>query len=221
MRKQSASDVYHHLFALAALALLFVAGGIFIYGGNLFMIVCLVAISSFFILITLWQDTQNREKVHKEFERLISYLPVLFLLPIMYYCSAHTFNVSGVFHINIPLICLDWPFVAVLILVLLLILTQEISQYAYGSSSDRLLTQAYLRIYEWTELVLGIVCLGMFFIAADYPFLVLSVVVMALFYILLAFTAKRKPSWLTKFSVKSIWLLTVCATAVNLILISL
>lgn len=216
-------------YVICALVFACIAGGIFFTGGNLLMCVFVITLSSLFFIIAAYASRSPYAEVGaaRETLQVMSYEPMVLFLAVGFFMAVGTFNVSGVFVLDVPPIASIW----VIFLGLLFVLTIKLRKSPFDLSMSHHAHQELVRgvttemsgptlalveIMHWCENVLFLGWVGLFFVWGNPVSIVIAVVVALLVYFLEIFIDNNFARVKWQFMFKSAWAVSLVAGCVNI-----
>ncbi len=216
-------------YVICALVFACIAGGIFFTGGNLLMCVFVITLSSLFFIIAAYASRSPYAEVGaaRETLQVMSYEPMVLFLAVGFFMAVGTFNVSGVFALDVPPIASIW----VIFLGLLFVLTIKLRKSPFDLSMSHHAHQELVRgvttemsgptlalveIMHWCENVLFLGWVGLFFVWGNPISIVIAVVVALLVYFLEIFIDNNFARVKWQFMFKSAWAVSLVAGCVNI-----
>ena len=216
-------------YVICALVFACIAGGIFFTGGNLLMCVFVITLSSLFFIIAAYASRSPYAEVGaaRETLQVMSYEPMVLFLAVGFFMAVGTFNVSGVFALDVPPIASIW----VIFLGLLFVLTIKLRKSPFDLSMSHHAHQELVRgvttemsgptlalveIMHWCENVLFLGWVGLFFVWGNPVSIVIAVVVALLAYFLEIFIDNNFARVKWQFMFKSAWAVSLVAGCVNI-----
>ena len=216
-------------YVICALVFACIAGGIFFTGGNLLMCVFVITLSSLFFIIAAYASRSPYAEVGaaRETLQVMSYEPMVLFLAVGFFMAVGTFNVSGVFALDVPPIASTW----VIFLGLLFVLTIKLRKSPFDLSMSHHAHQELVRgvttemsgptlalveIMHWCENVLFLGWVGLFFVWGNPVSIVIAVVVALLVYFLEIFIDNNFARVKWQFMFKSAWAVSLVAGCVNI-----
>ncbi len=216
-------------YVICALVFACIAGGIFFTGGNLLMCVFVITLSSLFFIIAAYASRSPYAEVGaaRETLQVMSYEPMVLFLAVGFFMAVGTFNVSGVFALDVPPIASIW----VIFLGLLFVLTIKLRKSPFDLSMSHHAHQELVRgvttemsgptlalveIMHWCENVLFLGWVGLFFVWGNPVSIVIAVVVALLVYFLEIFIDNNFARVKWQFMFKSAWAVSLVAGCVNI-----
>lgn len=216
-------------YVICALVFACIAGGIFFTGGNLLMCVFVITLSSLFFIIAAYASRSPYAEVGaaRETLQVMSYEPMVLFLAVGFFMAVGTFNVSGVFALDVPPIASIW----VIFLGLLFVLTIKLRKSPFDLSMSHHAHQELVRgvttemsgptlalveIMHWCENVLFLGWVGLFFVWGNPVSIVIAVVVALLVYFLEIFIDNNFARVKWQFMFKSAWTVSLVAGCVNI-----
>ena len=216
-------------YVICALVFACIAGGILFTGGNLLMCVFVITLSSLFFIIAAYASRSPYAEVGaaRETLQVMSYEPMVLFLAVGFFMAVGTFNVSGVFALDVPPIASIW----VIFLGLLFVLTIKLRKSPFDLSMSHHAHQELVRgvttemsgptlalveIMHWCENVLFLGWVGLFFVWGNPVSIVIAVVVALLVYFLEIFIDNNFARVKWQFMFKSAWAVSLVAGCVNI-----
>ncbi len=193
------------VYVTCALVFAILAGGIFYSGGNLLMCVFVITLSGLFFIVAAYSSRSPYAEIGaaRETLQVMSYEPMILFMAVAFYLAtvtgspqgAGTFDVSGVFALDAPVITSIWLVFLGLLFVLTIKLRKSPFDLSYSHHAHQELvkgvttemsgpTLAKVEIMHWCENVLFLGWIGLFFVWGNPASLVLAVVVALLVYFL-------------------------------------
>lgn len=216
-------------YVICALVFACIAGGIFFTGGNLLMCVFVITLSSLFFIIAAYASRSPYAEVGaaRETLQVMSYEPMVLFLAVGFFMAVGTFNVSGVFALDVPPIASIWVIFLGLLFVLTIKLRKSpfdlsMSHHAHQELVRGVTTEmsgptlAFVEIMHWCENVLFLGWVGLFFVWGNPVSIVIAVVVALLVYFLEIFIDNNFARVKWQFMFKSAWAVTLVAGCVNI-----
>lgn len=216
-------------YVICALVFACIAGGIFFTGGNLLMCVFVITLSSLFFIIAAYASRSPYAEVGaaRETLQVMSYEPMVLFLAVGFFMAVGTFNVSGVFALDVPPIASIWVIFLGLLFVLTIKLRKSpfdlsMSHHAHQELVRGMTTEmsgptlALVEIMHWCENVLFLGWVGLFFVWGNPVSIVIAVVVALLVYFLEIFIDNNFARVKWQFMFKSAWAVSLVAGCVNI-----
>ena len=216
-------------YVICALVFACIAGGIFFTGGNLLMCVFVITLSSLFFIIAAYASRSPYAEVGaaRETLQVMSYEPMVLFLAVGFFMAVGTFNVSGVFALDVPPIASIWVIFLGLLFVLTIKLRKSpfdlsMSHHAHQELVRGVTTEmsgptlAFVEIMHWCENVLFLGWVGLFFVWGNPISIVIAVVVALLVYFLEIFIDNNFARVKWQFMFKSAWAVSLVAGCVNI-----
>ena len=216
-------------YVICALVFACIAGGIFFTGGNLLMCVFVITLSSLFFIIAAYASRSPYAEVGaaRETLQVMSYEPMVLFLAVGFFMAVGTFNVSGVFALDVPPIASIWVIFLGLLFVLTIKLRKSpfelsMSHHAHQELVRGVTTEmsgptlALVEIMHWCENVLFLGWVGLFFVWGNPVSIVIAVVVALLVYFLEIFIDNNFARVKWQFMFKSAWAVSLVAGCVNI-----
>ena len=216
-------------YVICALVFACIAGGIFFTGGNLLMCVFVITLSSLFFIIAAYASRSPYAEVGaaRETLQVMSYEPMVLFLAVGFFMAVGTFNVSGVFALDVPPIASIWVIFLGLLFVLTIKLRKSpfdlsMSHHAHHELVRGVTTEmsgptlALVEIMHWCENVLFLGWVGLFFVWGNPVSIVIAVVVALLVYFLEIFIDNNFARVKWQFMFKSAWAVSLVAGCVNI-----
>ena len=222
------------IYVTTALLFCIVAGGIFFCGGNILLSIFLVTMGALFFIVAAYSSRSPYAEIgaNREIIQVMSYEPMVLILAVGFYMAAGTFNVSGLFDLQVPIIARIWLIFIGLLFVLTIKLRKSpfdlsMSHHAHQEIVRGMTTEmsgptlAKVEIMHWCENVLFMGWVAMFFIW-DNPLSIVLAVVVALvvyFFEILIDNNFARVKW--QAMLKSAWIVALVTGGVNLALLML
>lgn len=215
-----------------ALIFAVVAGGIFYTGGNLLMCVFVITLSSLLFIVAAYSSRSPYAEIGAERETLqvMSYEPMILLMAVAFFLATGTFNVSGVFGQELPVITTIWLVFIGFLFVLTIKLRKSPFDLSYSHHAHQELvkgittemsgpTLAKVEVMHWCETVLFLGWVGMFFVWGNPVSLVLGIVVALFAYFLEIWIDNNFARVKWQAMLISAWVVALVAGGVNLALL--
>lgn len=221
-------------YVACSLIFVFVAGGLFISGGNLMLCSFLVTLSTMFTVLaaasTLSPFAQTG--ADRELLQVMSYEPTVLLMSVGLYLTNSSFDTMSVTHAAQPLILNCWPIFLALCAVLTIKLHKSPFDISYSHHAHQEIVQgmvtemsgttlAKIDIMHWCESVLFLMWVGMYFVDENpLSWLVAIVVAVVVYFIeILIDNTFARSTW--RSCLKLGWSVAVVAGLINLMPIML
>lgn len=217
------------VYVTCALVFTLLAGGIFFSGGNLLMCVFVVTLSALFFIMAAYSTRSPYAEVGaaRETVQVMSYEPMVLLMAVAFYVAAGTFNVAGVFTLELPVITNIWLVFLGFLFVLTIKLRKSpfdisMSHHAHQEIVRGMTTEmsgptlAKVEIMHWCENVLFLGWVGIFFIWGNPLSVALAVVVVLAVYFLEIFIDNNFARVKWQAMLKWSWVIAFVTGAVNL-----
>ena len=220
------------IYVTCALIFAIVAGGIFFSGSNLLMSVFIITLASLFFIMAGYCTRSPYAEIGAEREsiQVMSYEPMILIMAVTFYVACGTFNVSGLFDVNQPIICRAWLVFIGLLFVLTIKLRKSpfdlsMSHHAHQEIVRGMTTEmsgptlAKVEIMHWCETALFMGWVGMFFIWDNPTSIVVAVVVALLVYFLEIFIDNNFARVKWQAMLKWAWIVALVTGAINLVVL--
>lgn len=185
------------VYVTCSLIMVFLAGGIFFSGGNLLMSVLVLSFSELLFVLAAYAARSPYAELgaHREVLQIMSYEPMVLLFAIGFYMATGSFDVASVLHAHAPIIL---PAIGIFIGVLFILTIklrkspfdlsyshhahQELVKGVTTEMSGKVLGQ--VEIMHWSENVMFMAWIAIFFIWANPVCIPIVLVVLVLTYFL-------------------------------------
>lgn len=177
------------IYVSCALIFTFLAGGIFYSGQNLLLCIFVITLAVLFFIIAAYSTRSPYAEIgaHRETMQVMAYEPMVLLLAVGFYLVSGTFNVSGVFYQNQPMVLPLIGVFAGLVFVLTIKLRKSPFDLSYSHHGHQEIvkgittemsgkTLAQVEIMHWCETVLFLGWTGIFFVWGGPQFIICGVV---------------------------------------------
>ncbi len=177
------------MYMTCALVFTAFAGGIFFSGGNLLMSAFIITMAALFFVIAAYSSRSPFAEVGagRECIQVMAYEPMVLFFAIAFFMAAGTFNVAGVFDLNVPVISKIWLAFIGFLYILTIKLRKSPFDLSYSHHAHQELvkgvttemsgkTLAKVEIMHWCETVLFLGWVAIFFIWGDPITIVIGVV---------------------------------------------
>ena len=217
------------VYMTCALVFGLIAGGIFFAGDNLLLCIFVLTLSSLFVILAAYSTRSPYAEIgaQREILQVMSYEPMILMMAVTYYLAAGTFDVSGVYELDLPIITTTWLVFIGLLFVLTIKLRKSPFDLSYSHVAHQELvkgittemsgrTLAKFEILEWCETVLFLGWVGMFFVWDNGASFILAVVVALLAYFLEIFIDNNfaRVKWQTM--LKWAWIVALVTGLINI-----
>ena len=178
------------MYMTCALAFTAFAGGIFFSGGNLLMSAFVITMAGLCFIVAAYSSRSPFAEVGagRETLQVMAYEPMVLLMAVAFYYAAHTFNVSGLFLLDAPIIGSTWLAFVGFLYILTIKLRKSPFDLSYSHHAHQELvkgvttemsgrTLAKVEVMHWAESVLFLAWIGMFFVWGNLLSLVLALAV--------------------------------------------
>ncbi len=216
-------------YIVCALVFTIVAGGIFFSGGNLLMCVFVITLASMFFIIAAYSARSPYAEVgaNRETLQVMSYEPMVLFMAVGFYLGAQTFDINGLFTLDVPIIANTWLIFIGLLFVLTIKLRKSpfdlsMSHHAHQEIVRGVTTEmsgptlARVEIMHWCENVLFLGWVGMFFVWGNPLSILLALAVIAVVYFLEIWIDNNFARMKWQFMLKSAWIVALVAGGVNI-----
>ena len=219
-------------YLVLALAFAILSGVLFFAGGNLLLVVFVISLSTLLFIVAAYSTRSPYADIgaHREIIQVLSYEPMIILLPVFIFFVSSSFNTSVVFEQELPLV-VTLPFVFIgLLFILTIKLRKSPFDLSYSHHGHQELVKgittemsgrnlAIVEITHWYENVLFLGYVGLFFVTAN-PWTLLIAVAAALviyFIEIVIDNSFARVKWqpMLRWS----WIVTLVCTAINLALL--
>ena len=180
------------MYMTCALVFTAFAGGIFFSGGNLLMSAFIITMAALFFVIAAYSTRSPFAELGagRECIQIMAYEPMVLFFAIAFFLAAGTFNVAGVFELEVPVIAQIWLAFIGFLFILTIKLRKSPFDLSYSHHAHQELvkgvttemsgkTLAKVEIMHWCESVLFLGWVAIFFIWGN-PISILVGVVAAL-----------------------------------------
>lgn len=180
-----------------SLIFVFVAGGLFVSGGNLMLCSFLVTLSTMFTVLAAASTLSPYAQTgaDRELLQVMSYEPTVLLMSVSLYLANNSFDTVSVTHAAAPLIYKSLPIFIALVCVLTIKLHKSPFDISYSHHAHQEIVQgmvtemsgstlAKVNLMHWCESVLFLMWVGMFFVNENPLSWVVAIVAAALVYFL-------------------------------------
>ena len=153
------------------------AGGIFFSGGNLLMSAFIITMAALFFIMAAYSSRSPYAELGagRETVQVMAYEPMVLLMAVCFFMAVGSFNVSAVFNLGAPVICLTIPAFVGFLFILTIKLRKSpfdlsTSHHAHqelvrGTTTEMSgKTLAKVEVMHWCENVLFLGWTGMFFL---------------------------------------------------------
>ena len=177
------------MYMTCALVFTAFAGGIFFSGGNLLMSAFIITMAALFFVVAAYSSRSPFAEVGagRECIQVMAYEPMVLFFAIAFFMAAGTFNVAGVFDLNVPVISKIWLAFIGFLYILTIKLRKSPFDLSYSHHAHQELvkgvttemsgkTLAKVEIMHWCETVLFLGWVAIFFIWGDPITIVIGVV---------------------------------------------
>lgn len=177
-------------YVTCALVFTLIGGGVFFAGGNFLLCVFLVTLSALFFILAAFSTRSTYAEVgaDRELLQVMAYEPMVLLVAICMYLALGTFDVVGTMAYGIPMIVATLPIFIGLLFVLTIKLRKSPFDLSYSHHAHQELvkgvttemsgrTLAKVEIMHWSETVLFLGWVGMFFVWSNPASILLGVAV--------------------------------------------
>ena len=177
------------MYMTCALVFTAFAGGIFFSGGNLLMSAFIITMAALFFVVAAYSSRSPFAEVGagRECIQVMAYEPMVLFFAIAFFMAAGTFNVAGVFDLNVPVISKIWLAFIGFLYILTIKLRKSPFDLSYSHHAHQELvkgvttemsgkTLAKVEIMHWCETVLFLGWVAIFFIWGDPISIVIGVV---------------------------------------------
>ena len=224
-------------YVTCALVFALLAGGIFYSGGNLLMCVFVITLSGLFFIVAAYSTRSPYAEIGaaRETLQVMAYEPMVLFMAVGFYlatCDASplgvgTFDASGVFSLNAPVIGAAWLIFLGLLFVLTIKLRKSPFDLSYSHHAHQELvkgittemsgpTLAKVEIMHWCETVLFLGWVGMFFVWSNPLSILLALVVVAAVYFLEIWIDNNFARVKWQALLGSAWIVALVAGGINL-----
>lgn len=217
------------VYITCALIFTLVAGGIFFGGGNLLFCIFVVTLATLFFIMAAYSTRSPYAEIgaHRETLQVMSYEPMVLLMAVGFYIAAGTFNVAGVFELDMPVITSIW----LIFLGFLFILTIKLRKSPFDLSSSHHAHQelvkgittemsgktlAKVEIMHWCENILFLGWIGLFFVWGNPLSLILAIAVVLLTYFLEIWIDNNFARVKWQLMLKAAWIVAFVTGAINI-----
>ena len=228
-KEDAAVNTSEAVYVNCALVFGLIAGGIFFAGDNLLLCIFVLTLSSLFVILAAYSTRSPYAEIgaQREILQVMSYEPMILMMAVTYYLAAGTFDVSGVYELDLPIITTTWLVFIGLLFVLTIKLRKSPFDLSYSHVAHQEIvkgittemsgrTLAKFEILEWCETVLFLGWVGMFFVWDNGASFILAVVVALLAYFLEIFIDNNfaRVKWQTM--LKWAWIVALVTGLINI-----
>lgn len=217
-----------------ALICTLVAGGIFYAGGNLLLSVFVVTLAGLFFIIAAFSTRSPYAEIgaSRETLQVMSYEPMVLLMAVVFFLATGslgfaTFESSGVFFIDAPIITKAWLVFIGFLFVLTIKLRKSPFDLSYSHHAHQELvkgittemsgkTLAKVEIMHWCENVLFLGWVGMFFVWNNPLSILLALFVAAFVYLLEIWIDNNFARVKWQLMLSSAWIVALIAGGLNI-----
>lgn len=225
------------VYVTCALVFALLAGGIFYSGGNLLMCVFVITLSGLFFIVAAYSTRSPYAEIGaaRETLQVMAYEPMVLFMAVGFYlatCDANpfgagTFDASGVFSLDAPVIGTVWLIFLGLLFVLTIKLRKSPFDLSYSHHAHQELvkgittemsgpTLAKVEIMHWCETVLFLGWVGMFFVWSNPLSILLALIVVAAVYFLEIWIDNNFARVKWQALLGSAWIVALVAGGINL-----
>ena len=217
------------VYITCALVFTLLAGGIFFSGGNLLMSVFVITLSALFFIVAAYSTRSPYAEIgaNRETLQVMAYEPMVLFMAVAYYMVAGTFNTSGVFALEVPIIAQIWLVFLGFLYVLTIKLRKSPFDLSYSHHAHQDIvkgittemsgpTLAKVEIMHWCENILFLGWVGLFFIWGNPISIVLAIAVIVIVYFLEIWIDNNFARVKWQALLKSAWIVALVAGFVNI-----
>ncbi len=218
-----------NIYIVCALVFTIIAGGIFFSGGNLLLCVFVITLSSMFFIIAAYSARSPYAEVgaNRETLQVMAYEPMVLFMAVGLYLGAQTFDVRGIFALDVPIIASTWLIFIGLLFVLTIKLRKSpfdlsMSHHAHQEIVRGVTTEmsgptlARVEIMHWCENVLFLGWVGMFFVWGNPLSILLAIAVIVVVYFLEIWIDNNFARMKWQFMLKSAWIVALVTGGINI-----
>lgn len=217
------------VYITCSLVFTLLAGGIFYSGGNLLMSVFVITLSGLFFIVAAYSTRSPYAEIgaNRETLQVMAYEPMVLFMAVAFYMATGTFDVAGVFSLDVPVISSIWLVFFGFLYILTIKLRKSPFDLSYSHHAHQELvkgittemsgrTLAKVEIMHWCENVLFLGWIGLFFVWANPISIVLALVVVVLVYFLEIWIDNNFARVKWQALLKSAWAVAFIAGFVNI-----
>lgn len=212
-----------------ALIFTFIAGGIFISGGNILLCVFIVTLSEMLFIMAAYAARSPFAEVgaHRETLQVMAYEPMVLLLAVGFFLATGSFNVSTVLHLDFPIIVsIIGVFIGFLFILTIKLRKspfdlsyshhahQDLVKGVTTEMSGRVLGQ--VEIMHWCENILFLAWIALFFIWDSPLCIPVVIVALVLIYLLEIWIDNNFARVKWQLLLKSAWIVTLVFAGINI-----
>lgn len=218
-----------HAYVVCAFVFAVIAGGLFYSGGNLLLVVFIITLSSLFFIMAAYSARSPYSEIGaaRETLQVMAYEPMVLFMAVGFYQATSTFEVSGIFAQQAPIIAKVW----LIFIGVLFILTIKLRKSPFDLSMSHHAHQELVRgvttemsgptlglveVMHWCENVLFLGWIGMFFVWGNPLSILLAVIVMlaAFFFEIWIDNNAARVKW--QFMLNSAWIVALITGGINM-----
>jgi len=220
-------------YLILSLVFAIVAGAMFFAGGNLLLVVFLVSLSTLLFIVAAYSTRSPYADIGagREIIQVLSYEPMILLMPVFFFLITGSFNTSVVFELVFPLVVL-LPLVFIGLLFILTIKLRKspfdlsYSHHAHQELVKGISTEmtgrnlAIVEITHWYENVLFLGYVGLFFVwISPFALVVAVLVALAVYFLEIVIdNSFARVKWQSMLGWS--WGVTLVCTVANMVLLS-
>lgn len=215
-----------------ALIFTFVAGGVFVSGGNLLMCVFIITLAEMLFIMAAYAARSPFAEVgaHRETLQVMAYEPMVLLLAVGYFLATGSFNVETVLHLPYPIIGSTLGVFIGLLFILTIKLRKSPFDLSYSHHAHQDLVKGVttemsgkvlgqVEIMHWCENILFLGWVALFFVWGNPVSIVVVIAALVLIYLLEIWIDNNFARVKWQLLLKSAWIVTLVFAGINIALL--
>ena len=212
-----------------ALIFTFVAGGIFISGGNLLLCIFIITLAEMLFIMAAYAARSPFAEVgaHRETLQVMAYEPMVLLLAVAYFLATGSFDVEAVIHVPTPIIGSTVGVFIGMLFILTIKLRKSPFDLSYSHHAHQDLVKGVttemsgrvlgmVDIMHWCENVLFMAWIALFFVWSSPICIFVVIVAVALVYFLEIWIDNNFARVKWQLMLKSAWIVTLVFAGINI-----
>ncbi|MDO5329513.1 MAG: NADH-quinone oxidoreductase subunit H [Coriobacteriia bacterium] len=231
-KEKSATNGSEGTYLTFALIFVFIAGGVFIQGGNILLSIFIVTLASLLFIMAAYSSRSPYAEVgaSREILQVMAYEPIIMLFGVGVYFVGQSFNVGDLFMLPQPIIIFLIPVFVCFVIALIVKFRKSpfdisMSHHAHQEIVRGMTTEmsgpnlAKVEIMHWSENFLFIGWILVFFISANPVSIIIGIIVAILVYLLMIWIDNNFARVKWQSCVKWLWILGLVVCGANFIVL--